>query len=441
MRARIGAPRTATVSVSDEFNSKCFDKKLTTGYSAEPLAIDIHDDWSSLLGPGGRDTPLQLSFTVRGQAITALATVSTVPKLMSYLAKFRSNMEHQRLGAIRESKTFRVSQSSVPENPLSSVANAMLLSAREKFSESHDVFSFLIQQHLSLSLEVLKVAIFPRSMRDPEVAQFDLQDVQAVLNRTVASDSSLISRDIHLSFSSISIAKFSHLNRTGIASKVHQDALLNPDTSVSRTGLSDLLRNAHEATIVGLPSMTMEMSSREKQLEQNKRELHYRFVSRFIRREDIRDLEDIFITLNMSLYTWLTTLRKNLARELDQIQAVTKRDDSTDHSATTGLYLSEISPTLSPINTTISSTGGISLTQTSKQSGPSVLLPAEPSALESLDTQKPIVYIAEDRNIERLNMRQLGGATPDVMHPFFMKASLLKCVQHSLTSHFRMSST
>jgi hypothetical protein len=32
-----------------------------------------------------------------------------------------------------------------------------------------------------------------------------------------------------------------------------------------------------------------------------------------------------------------------------------------------------------------------------------------------------IVYEPRRREIERLTMRQLGEATPDVMHPFFMK--------------------
>jgi len=31
------------------------------------------------------------------------------------------------------------------------------------------------------------------------------------------------------------------------------------------------------------------------------------------------------------------------------------------------------------------------------------------------------MYKARKRHIERLTMRQLGEATPDVMHPFFMK--------------------
>jgi hypothetical protein len=32
-----------------------------------------------------------------------------------------------------------------------------------------------------------------------------------------------------------------------------------------------------------------------------------------------------------------------------------------------------------------------------------------------------MVYKHRNRQIERLTMRQLGEATPDVMHPFFMK--------------------
>ena len=34
-----------------------------------------------------------------------------------------------------------------------------------------------------------------------------------------------------------------------------------------------------------------------------------------------------------------------------------------------------------------------------------------------------LTYKAKYRRIERLTMRQLGEATPDVMHPFFMKTA------------------
>jgi len=49
--------------------------------------------------------------------------------------------------------------------------------------------------------------------------------------------------------------------------------------------------------------------------------------------------------------------------------------------------------------------------------GTAVLTPAPDNALAG------IVYLPRNRRIERLTMRQLGEATPDVMHPFFMKKS------------------
>lgn len=44
-----------------------------------------------------------------------------------------------------------------------------------------------------------------------------------------------------------------------------------------------------------------------------------------------------------------------------------------------------------------------------------------PLTPEVFNAKGGIVYIPRTRHIERLTMRQLGEATPDVMHPFFMK--------------------
>lgn len=351
---------------------------------------------------------------------------------MSYANKFRANMEHQRAGAARESKTFRVSQSSVPDNPLSSVATAMLLSARDKLTESSDVLSYLIQQHMSLRLDVLRLAIFPRSMNDHEMAQFIGQDVHARLDRRVGSDSVLASRDLHLSFSSMSIAKFTHLNHSGFAKGGYSRSSLGLGTAASRVWVTELLRGAHEAIIVGLPSMTMEMSSSEENIEAQTRDLRYNFVSRFIRRQDLQDMEDIFITLNMSLYTWLTSLRKNLAREMEQMQAVASKKDTLDRviiPEPSKADLGMASPPTSPLNTANSPSGDVPHMVLTGPPDDVVAFPAStepsselrPSTSASIDQWKPIHYIADARHIERLNMRQLGGATPDVMHPFFMK--------------------
>lgn len=52
----------------------------------------------------------------------------------------------------------------------------------------------------------------------------------------------------------------------------------------------------------------------------------------------------------------------------------------------------------------------------SSGSGPSGAAPPAP-----VKKTKGLTYEPHDRKIERLTMRQLGEATPDVMHPFFMK--------------------
>jgi hypothetical protein len=45
----------------------------------------------------------------------------------------------------------------------------------------------------------------------------------------------------------------------------------------------------------------------------------------------------------------------------------------------------------------------------------------EPPVAQDLSKRSTMTYKPRNRHIERLTMRQLGEATPDVMHPFFMK--------------------
>jgi hypothetical protein len=70
------------------------------------------------------------------------------------------------------------------------------------------------------------------------------------------------------------------------------------------------------STIFELPAMDMEMES-----EEIGGILEYNFESKFAQGgKPTARREDIFITLNVALYSWLTLLRKNLARELSQAQ-------------------------------------------------------------------------------------------------------------------------
>ena len=237
--------------------------------------------------------------------------------------------------------------------------------------------------------------------------------------------------------------------------------------------------------------MNMEMES-----EEASGVLEYDFVSQFARGDiTAAKREDIFITLNMALYSWLTLLRKNLAREMNQAQA----QGSVDRRPAAGLLMTTpsgtstprrrrtITETLPPDAASLSYTNltadrpisprparvpshsdagrdrrhkstfsmsampSMSDTYETQALGPALdfLTPSRSRGTTTpplnvqltgsapLNPQPPpspiapaasssgsipsLVYQARHRRIERLNMRQLGEATPDVMHPFFTK--------------------
>jgi hypothetical protein len=376
---------------------------------------------------------------VTSPEIIAVVTVGTIPKLMSYGNKFTANLDAQRQGASRESKAFRVTRTPKPDNPLSAVAEAMLHSARSRFKEMESGLSYVITQHMSLHLDALRLVVFPRTMDDLEIAQFVACEVRARLDRLVQSEAMPGKRDLNLSFSSMTISKYSGLG--------HPPSV---DLMDVREWLTSLLKNAPEAIIVGLPSMTMHMIS-EEIVEELATNLVYDFHSVFVRREGMRHFEDIYITLNVALYSWLTLLRKNLTREMDQVKATTDWRallNPTPSSGAVGkkkipsaLNLLDIqkSPTMpDPANRQFSPFSPTTALKSSSVSDVTSPLSAPPPSPRERTTPGPqpfpsigavtnqprrlgIVYQPRSRHIERLTMRQLGEATPDVMHPFFMK--------------------
>lgn len=392
--------------------------------------------------------------------------------------KFQANLDTQRQGAYRESQTFRVTWAPKPDNPLSAVGEALLHSARNRFKESG--VSLVVRQHMRVRLDLLRLIVFPRTMRDLEIAQFIGHDVWARLDGLVVSDSPSAERELHLSFSSMVISKYS---RTRPISQ-HHDRLGLAGDADGREWLTALFKDTTEANIAGLPSMKMHMISEESEADAS-RILTYDFFSEFVRREGMKAFEDIYITLNMSLYAWLTVLRKNLTREMDQVKASEDWRSSMSASSTANSPVSQVaspsrgkkkipeplplpsmildsSPRANSMSSATTQTEGGLLS--SPFSGPfptrlnslasppsgrdnatlspiSYISPRSPSPIQfpslarekemaddasaisqlSPFKQKPIVYKHRNRQIERLTMRQLGEATPDVMHPFFMK--------------------
>ncbi|KAK0195692.1 hypothetical protein F5146DRAFT_1101121 [Armillaria mellea] len=430
--------------VDDAAHNRMLELRMTSGpfivvlesehqkllhYRAEPIEIEIFDDWSQiLLHSEASNRPLSLSFTVVSPEIVAIITVGTIPKILTYAKKFNANLDAQREGASRDSKTFRTSRTIQPDNALSAVAEAMLHSARNRLREAEAGMSYIIRQHMSLRLDLLRLVLFPRTMDDLEAAQFIGRNIRARLDRLIQADQPS-ERDIFLSFTSMSISRFAQLGH------VPATLLDNNDWS------TNLLKDASEANIVGLPSMTMHMISKETQ-EGSSKVLDYDFRSVFVRRTGMRDFEDIYITLNVGLYAWLTVQRKNLSREMEQVQTAaewrgaltapanissTRRKgvDTPDTPRSATVPRPPRPP--SPTTTARSASAATSSFASPPPTGRSASVPT--SADDDADTavsplpapHKGIIYRHHDRFIERLTMRQLGDATPDVMHPFFMK--------------------
>ncbi|KAG2150597.1 hypothetical protein DEU56DRAFT_37144 [Suillus clintonianus] len=415
-------------------------------YRADPVQVDIHDDWSLVSSADrGQDRPLLLTFTVNGEEIIVLATIATIPKLLMYVNKFQANIAAQRDGASHESAAFRATQSPKPDNPLTEVASAFFHSARNRFKEADAELSHRIRQQLSFRLETLRLVLFPRTMGDTELAQFIGRDVHASLERVVI-DENPPHREIRLSFTALTISKFSQ-----------PQPLLSPTTVVSdgKAWVDHLFKHPTEANIVGLPTMNMLMFTDEV-VEELVKYIDYRFYSSFVRGKGTKEHEDIYITLNVALYSWLTGLRKNLTRELEQVQGsqdsrnATAGPSSRKRAGNTepppGMDVAHMDAS-SPTST--ASSPSVPEKAPSPGFKPSAVSPQLPSELsahpllptsqarslpDSFDTSAPLpppsvaktvamVYRARDRVIERLTMRQLGEATPDVMHPFFMKTA------------------
>ncbi|KAI0663325.1 hypothetical protein C8Q70DRAFT_1102776 [Cubamyces menziesii] len=446
-------------------------------YRAEPISVYIYDDWSQISSEvPTKDRRVHLDFVVTGTNVLAIMTVGTVPKLVSYVNKFRVNLDSQREGASRESQAFRIANAPKPDNPLSAVANAMFKSARSKLKETETGISYVIAQRMSLQLERLQLIVFPRSMRDPELAQFVGANVHARLQRVILGGNEPAKRDLRLHFSAISISKIAQLHH----------ALTKDQQLDAPDWLKAIVTGSPEATIFGLPSMSMRMRSTERR-DGTQRVLTYDFRSSF-EKADVKDAEDIYISLNMALYSWLTVLRKTFAREMEQVQAaadarvaanaglgpssaqaaLSLRKKTHDHAGTAVSPVDDAGAleSLSPIRTRPRARGSISTrsvplathsledislapplaplkisTATVTPSPSKVLSPTaatssgDPSSAASSGSAmtaalsstapakktKGLVYEPHDRKIERLTMRQLGEATPDVMHPFFMK--------------------
>jgi hypothetical protein len=220
--------------------------------------------------------------------------------------------------------------------------------------------------------------------------------------------------------------------------------------------VDQLFKHPTEANIVGLPAMNMLMFTDEV-VEELVKYIDYKFYSSFVRGKGTKEHEDIYISLNVALYSWLTGLRKNLTRELEQVQGsqdsrnatagpssrkragatepppfmdVAQIDASNPTTPISSPSLPEKAPSLG-LRPTVAVFPQLPselfahppLPTSHARSFPDLLDPSVLLPPSTATKTVAVVYRARERVIERLTMRQLGEATPDVMHPFFMKTA------------------
>ncbi|KLO15399.1 hypothetical protein SCHPADRAFT_995885 [Schizopora paradoxa] len=426
-------------------------------YRAEPLEAVVYDDWALIDAESKENRQLRFLFSVNGTKVLAMMTIMAIPKLVMYAGKFMANLEAQREGASRESSAFRSTRLPKPDNALSQVANAMFQAARSRLKES-ETLSYVIGQHMALKLEELVFVVLPRSQGDNEIARFIGINVMAQLDRTVRPDGRPAHRDLRLSLSHMSI---SQLVKQGFDPRRH--------TQDFETLTSSTRRTAGDNVIFSLPAMDMTMIT-DDEVQNGLQILSYDFDSKFIRSEGHKDIDNINISFNLSLYSWLTLLRKTFTRELRRAQETAEFRSRADPprntpapplSSSTEPNATKVADqrTYSPPERASSPTRGRS------QSSERLSLPSPKTALPRSQTQVSITdtgstsawgesssskrakqdissgkaadiaialdttpkktgdisYNVRSRRIERLTVRQLGEATPDVMHPFFMK--------------------
>ncbi|KAL5523541.1 hypothetical protein ACEPAG_7714 [Sanghuangporus baumii] len=438
-------------------------------YRADPLEARIYDDWTvDSSSDGVKNRQLHLYSSVSGTKVIAMMTIMAIPKLMMYGGKLRSSLEVQRDGASRESSAFRSTRLPKPENALSEVANAMFRSARSKLKETESL-SYVINQHMRLRLDELIFVVLPRSQGDTEVARVIGRNVMSQLDRIVHQVNLPAHRDLQLSLSHLSISQLLKQGFDPRLSDKEFDVLTNGGRSFSGT----------ENVIFSLPAMDMRMITDE-QMQDGTRLLPYDFSSKFTHRDGHRG-EDIHISLNIRLYSWLTVLRKTFTRELRRAHEAIESKTANFSPATispprlaspdanSSPFAFENDDAYSPPGSSPSSRQSsrpaspvrsrsvesvIVAAPSKEQSTPIVLAtpkfglpgttkPADRISLEFNTVQVPptsgefsskpipqdspakksqeMTFISRSRRIERLTVKQLGEATPDVMHPFFTK--------------------
>lgn len=383
-------------------------------HSADPVHVIVQDDISGIIEKSSsRDSQLNLHFSVNGSEIIAMATIKTIPLLLALLKRVQSIINEQRAGAVKESSAFRRAETLKPKNPLTAVANAMIQSAKTRLKEKGSNLGYVMIQHMSLHLTKLQLAIFYRQPVDQEMAMFTGLDIQAKLDHFTDSSGFSFRNKLDLSLTSMSISRVSSLNHAAVAKNERSIDPTHASVRTASTWLADILKDSSESIIFKLPAMVVTMSSQNtSKIHDERPKLEYDFWSSFPIPDAIKVKDaDTEISLNISLYKWLAEFRTRLLSELAVLESNTSPSSilqgplPSHPTAVLGAKTSQDRPAEESPVRPVSRIRSVS----------------DISATERVTSSGMFDYVARSRHISRLKIRQLGDATPDILHPFFSK--------------------
>jgi protein CSF1 len=375
--------------------------------SAKPFKIRIVDDWSAIdwkLLP--QERTLRLDFSVEGEDVIAIANLQSVPRIINLLSKLQSDLNAQELDARTALATSSISQLPKPESELSEVADAMIRSARSKFSEGPP-FSYIIIQRMKLGLSSLRLALF-KNPNDSEMALFQGRDVHAELERILHSPDMPPTRRLKLSFSSLYLSKYASLKYRSIG-----------DELMAVPWLERLLQGASEWTIARVPTMNLEMNSDVK-YEGRQEVLEYDLVA--TADDQAQSSSSIYVSLNLSLYIWAGALVKGLGLEIDKALVTSGFNTPTARAVAAAVASSPSQP--SPATThDEGKTKPPEATSTSPASprSPMSVSSTTPVTIISHQSEGPLprkYHARSETSIDYGTIEQLGEATPDAKAPW-----------------------
>lgn len=229
----------------------------------DPIAINVVDDWSRVTTTAAE---LELAFEVKMRTLNIIATVSTVPNIVSLARRIQDLLDEKSSQA-----DATIKESGLPPRPSVVLKNINAVSAvASKLADNQDrleEYPIRILSELDIEAEAIRIAIFHDHFNDGELFRLDAGEIRAKFSRNL-NEEKTTHRDLILHLGFFSIRKVQYRKLTSVL-----------EGSYTVKEWYELLRNSSEKNIFKVPTTEVRMESDQK-LESLK--IEHDFLMEFI---------------------------------------------------------------------------------------------------------------------------------------------------------------